>query len=38
MELIIFGVAFGCLMGLGIFFLFILPARREKKDPNRDDA
>ena len=38
MELIIFGVAIGGLMGLGVFFLFVLPARREQKDANRDDS
>jgi hypothetical protein len=38
LELIIFGVGIGGLVGLGIFFLFVLPALRETKDTNRDDS
>ena len=38
LELIIFGVAIGGLVGLGVFFLFVLPARRETKNTNRDDS
>jgi hypothetical protein len=38
MELIIFGVTIGGLIGLGVFFLFVLPARRETKNANHDDS
>jgi|TARA_B110000977_G_scaffold59658_1_gene81052 hypothetical protein len=40
MALIVFGIGFGLLMGLGLFLLVIYPAIKERKQEqsdNRDD-
>jgi hypothetical protein len=31
LGLIVFGIGFGIIMGAGIFFLFILPLRKERQ-------
>jgi hypothetical protein len=40
MALIVFGIGFGLLMGLGLFLLVIYPAikeRKQERSDNRDD-